>query len=90
MNMRKTQTPNEHFEAWYVTYPVGTAQAKELLLAAYTEGMQFVAKDAINLMLDYAAATAGLPAELRTAEAIYDIVACDLSEHYSEILDEGQ
>ena len=88
--MRNTQTPNEHFEAWYAKHPTGTVNTKEMMLAAYTEGMQFVAKDAVNLMLDYAAATAGLPAELRTAEAIYDIVACDLSEHYSEILDEGQ
>lgn len=87
--MRKKQTPNEYFETWYATYPAGNTTTKEVLLAAYTQGMQFIAKDSVNLMLDYAAATAGLPAELRTAEAIYDIVACDLSEHYSDILGEA-
>jgi hypothetical protein len=87
--MKKAITPNEAFDNWYNTYPVGTARTKQMLLDAFMVGARYASTDAIRLMEDYAAATAGLPAELRAAEDMYDIVACDLSEHFSDVLDSG-
>jgi len=77
------------FKNWYDNYPVGTTITREMLWAAFQEGVKFAANDAVTLMLDYAASTAGLPAELRSAEDVYDIVASDLSSYFHDLIEDS-
>ena len=74
------------FKKWYDTYPVGTTRTKEMLWTAFQEGVKFAAKDAVELINDYACATAGLPSEFRSIEDMYDGVSTDLQRHFHHLI----
>ena len=87
--MRTIPILDQVFNTWYESYPISTEGPREVLWKAFQEGAKFAANDAVLLMLDYAAATAGLPAELRRTEDVYDIVASDLSSHFDYLMEDS-
>jgi hypothetical protein len=74
------------FKNWYDTYPSVATSLREMMWKAFQEGVKFAAKDAVELIDDYACATAGLPSEFRSIEDMYDGVSADLQRHFNHLI----
>jgi hypothetical protein len=87
MIMKTQPILDDVFKNWYDANVLeNKARTREMMWLAFQQGVKFAARDAIDLMDDYACATAGLPAEFRKTEDMYDIVSEDLRRHFDYLI----
>lgn len=80
--MKTNLTLDEQYNIWCSE---NTYAASRVIREAFLAGARYVAKDTVNLMGDYAAATAGLPASAVTPSDRYDSLGDDLQSHYDRM-----